>query len=363
MKLIDRYLLRKLSVPLSFCLLAFIMISVVHDLFDHLDDFIQDGTPLSEILLYYSRLVPSVLALIVPIALLLAVLYSLSQLTKNNELTAMRASGVSLYRLLIPFVLVGLGFTAGMYYVNERIAPDNAYWCDQYMRAIKSHETVDVDIVKNHPLKNEMGRRNWMITEFNVVTFEMRGVNLIQEREDSSYEIEYDAKAASWLDGKWWFRDVTIQVYDESSNPRGRPRERPFMEIVGLNETPKDFINEVKYDPRYMTASELLNFVRTRPNLTERTVARYLTDYHYRLALPWTCVVATLLGIPVGSHTGRKGAFLGVLLAVSLLFVYYVAISFFIHLGKSGVIPPGVAGWLPNFIFLAFGLVSLYRMR
>ena len=363
MKLIDQYILRRLAVPLSFCLLGFVMILVVHDLFESLEYFVEAEPTLFEVVYYYTRLVPSVLGFIVPIALLLAVLYSLSQLTRNNELTAMRASGVSLYRLLVPFVVVGFLFAVAVLHINERYGPGNAYWCDQYIQSIKHRERLDINVQRNLPLKNEVGRRIWMLGEFHEVTFDMQDVSLIQEREDGSYEVEYTAASASWLDGRWWFREVTIQAYDEGNNPRGRPRHRPFMEIPGLTETPRDFINEIKDNQAYMSAAELGTFLATRPNLSNRTVARYRTDIHYRHALPWTCLVATLLGIPMGSHSGRKGAFLGVLLAISLFFGYYTLITYFVHLGKTEVLAPWFAGWFPNLFFLGLSLIFIVRMR
>ena len=108
MKLIDKYLLRNLMVPLGYCLAAFALIYVVFDLFDNMSDFIDAKTPLASVLQFYSLLMPSVLIFIAPVSLFLAVLYSLSHLTKNNELTAMRSCGVSLLRLMTPMIAVGL---------------------------------------------------------------------------------------------------------------------------------------------------------------------------------------------------------------------------------------------------------------
>ena len=110
MKIIDKYLLRTFMVPLVYCLVGFSMIFVIFDLFDHFSDFMEAKTSLLDILKYYLFILPSILSYIVPISLLLSVLYALSTLTRSNELTAMRASGVSLYRLMLPFMTMGLLF-------------------------------------------------------------------------------------------------------------------------------------------------------------------------------------------------------------------------------------------------------------
>jgi lipopolysaccharide export system permease protein len=363
MKLIDRYLLRTLLAPLFYCLFAFSLIYIVYDLFDNLSDFIKAGTPFLQVVRFYVYLIPSVLILIAPISILLAVLYSLSQLTKHNEMTAMRASGVSLYRLLLPFVGVGLAASIVVSYVNERVGPRAALWCYQFIQAERHKDRIDVNVVYNHTYKNELGRRIWLVESFNRVTFEMKGVKVDQEREDGSYETSYEAESAEWLDGRWWFHDVTIQEYDEDSNLRGRGARVAHREMIEFDEEPIVFVKGIKYDPEFMSAAELRGFVDSHPNLSEETVARYQVDFHYRLAMPWTCLVVALLGIPFGTETGRKGALMGVTLSISMFFALYVAINFGMALGKNGMIPPWVAGWGPNIMFLTIGCVLVYRLR
>ena len=211
---------------------------------------------------------------------------------------------MSLYRLLVPFVVVGLLFTGIFFYVNEKIGPKNAYWCDQFIRGLKFRETPDLHLVRNHPLKNEVAHRIWLVGQFNEITYEMNDVQIIQEREDGSYQTEYNAKSAAWMDDLWWFENMTIQQYDEDSNPMGRPAERRAMEIPGLSETPKDFLAGIRKEQTFMSARDLATFVNARPNLSKRGQARYLTDLHYRLAIPWACLVMTLVGIPTGGQTG-----------------------------------------------------------
>ena len=208
-----------------------------------------------------------------------------------------------------------------------------------------------------------MAHRIWLVGQFNEITYEMNDVQIIQEREDGSYQTEYNAKSAAWMDDLWWFENMTIQQYDEDSNPMGRPAERRAMEIPGLSETPKDFLAGIRKEQTFMSARDLATFVNARPNLSKRGQARYLTDLHYRLAIPWACLVMTLVGIPTGGQTGRHGAFLGVFLSITFFFVYYAFVIFFVSFGKSGSLSPIVAAWTPNAAFLMLGITLLYRMR
>ncbi|MFH0953929.1 MAG: LptF/LptG family permease [Verrucomicrobiota bacterium] len=362
MKLIDKYLLRTILLPLTYCFLAFAMLYVIYDLFDNLPDFVEAKTPVGSLVKFYIYLIPSVLIYITPISLMLAILYGLSQLTKNNELTAMRASGLSLFRLVVP--LVGIGFAASVVvaFINEAFGPSSSYWCHQFVRQERHKGRMDVHIRPNLAHKNEVTRRIWMIDEFNTATFDMKNVSVIQQRRDGSDEAKIQAQQGRWLDGRWWFMEVVTQPYDKNGSPMGQPRFEPRREMTDFKEVPADFLNEVK-DPEYLSALELLKFLKTHKRMSADSVARVRVDFHHRLAMPWTCLVVTLIGIPFGAQTGRKGAFLGTLLAIGLFFSFYILVNLGLALGKKGAIDPWVAGWFPNLFFLCCSSVLVWRMR
>ena len=362
MKLIDRYILRNLLVPLGYCLLAFMMLFVIFDLFSNLSDFIEAGTPFSKILVFYLFLTPSMILFIAPISLLLAVLYGLSNLTRNNELTAMRACGMSLYRLMTPIIAVGLLASLIVAVINERIAPWSAYWTDQFVQAETYSGEHSFYITQDLPYRNPSARRVWLIGAFNRQGFEMQDIEVIQQREDGSDATRIWARAAHWLDGRWWGEEVTIQELDENGYPRGAPRTTARYPFNEFTETPRDFINVTK-DPEFLSSREMLAFIRTHQHMSRDTLARHEVDLHYRLAMPWTCLIVTLLGLPIGAHTGRKGAFRGIALALGLFFSFYVLINFGMALGKNQTLPPWLAVWLPNLIYLIIGVTAVQRMR
>lgn len=362
MKLIDKYLLRTFLVPLAYCLAGFMLIYVVYDLFDNLPDFIDAKTPLRQVAQFYVFLMPSVLTIIAPVSLMLAVLYSLSHLTRNNELTAMRASGISLLRMILPLVAVGFLFSLGVAAVHETIGPWSAYWCRQFVKQERHKGDFDVHIANNLAYKNEPSRRIWWVQSFDTRTFRMENVTVIQQRPDGSDQTRVQAREGRWLDGRWWFTELTYQSYDGQGNPVGPPRFETQREMTEFSESPTAFLNEIK-DPEYLSSLELVHFLRTHRHLSKSTIARIRVDLHNRLAMPWMCLIVTLIGIPFGAQTGRKGAFLGVLLAVTLFFGFYVLVNVGLALGKKQVIDAWLAGWMPNLFFLAIGSVMVYRMR
>lgn len=362
MKLIDKHILHTICVPLAYCLAAFLMLFVIFDLFNHLSDFIDAGTPFPLIVKFYLYLIPSVLIFIAPISLLLAILYGLSQLTRNNELTAMRASGVSLYRLMTPIIAVGFLASIAVSVVNETLAPWSAYWTDQFIQSEKHEDDRPFHISEDLPFRDPNTRRVWMIGEFDRQTFDMRRIEVIQQREDGSDEKRIQARAARWLDGQWWFVEATLQPLDESGFPSGPSHMEALRKMEEFTETPRDFINVLK-DPEFLSSRELLAFIQAHEHVSRDTLAIHEVNLHYRLAMPWTCLVVTLIGLPIGSHTGRKGAFRGIAIALGMFFSFYVLINFGMALGKNQTLPPGIAVWLPNVVFLLIGMVLVRRMR
>lgn len=363
MKLIDRYLLRTLWVPLVYCLAAFILIYVVFDLFNNLSDFLESQTPLREILLFYALLLPSVLIYIVPVSLLMAVLYSLAQLTRHNELTAMRASGISLYRLMRPFVMTGVGASLLVAVVHETIAPQSSYWCHQFLAELgRTEGRTPTYIVENMAYKNVRTGRIWMIRRFNTRTFEMQHIEVIQQRPDGSDASRINALRGLWLDGRWWFTDLRVQEFGAEGHPLGPPRSERRREMTEITEEPRDFLNMIK-DPQFLSSRDILGFLRTHEHLSADTLARTRVDMHHRLAMPWASLVVTLLGIPFGHQTARRGAILGVILSLSLFFALYITINIGLAMGKEQHLAAWLGGWFPLLLFFAIGCVLANRMR
>jgi len=362
MKLLDRYVLRQFAAPVIYCLLTFSMVFIVFDLFEHLSDFIKARTPFAAICQYYIFAWPSLAVYIAPISLLLGLLYGLWQMTRHNELTAMRASGVGLLRITLPLLLVGLAASLAASALQELVAPATSYWAAQFITRQERGEDLSMRFAFDLPYKNERHHRIWAIRRFDLISHEMQDVRMVQQRADGSDVETIRAAEARYYDQRWWFFDVMREKYDLSNNPLGPVENVSLLEMRELTETPRDFANEVK-DPVFLSALELWGFVRTHRNLSDKTQARYLVDMHARLAMPWTCLVVVLFGIPFGIHTARQGAFKGMIMALTTFFGYYIIMMISQWMGKQQMLPPFLCAWLPNAVFLALGLILMRKVR
>jgi len=360
MKILTRYLLKSLLAPLFYCLIGFSLIFIISDLFENFSDFLESGIHPLEILYYYSQMLPPVTVLILPACLLLAMLHSLSRLTRHSEIIAMRAGGVSIYRIVMPFIGVGIAATLVAAFINEKIAPNAAWRAEKFIKYQKAGRNEKIFFVNNLALKDL--NHIWMAQKFDTRDYSMYNVELIDQQPGASGSVKYHAEKALWLDGRWWFMDLTVQAYRENGDLDGPSEMILQKEMRDLRETPQTFMAEIK-DPQYLSAREMRRYLRAKKEISGNTRARLLVDLHSRLAAPFACLIVTLIGVPIGAHTGRRGAFAGIMIAMSLFFSFYILQLTAQALGKGEVIPAFLGGWLPIIVFGAASPLFIHRMR
>ena len=360
MKILTKYLLKSLLAPLFYCLIGFTLIFIISDLFENFSDFLESSMRPLEILYYYSQMLPPVTVLILPACLLLAMLHSLSRLTRHSEITAMRAGGVSIYRIVMPFIGVGIAATLIVAFINEKVAPNAGWRAEKFLKYQKAGRDDKIFFSKNLALKNR--NRVWMVQKFDTRDYSMYNVEMIEQRPDGSDAVKYHAEKALWLDGRWWFMDLTVQAYKGNGDLDGPPEMILQKEMRDLRETPQTFMAEIK-EPQYLSASEIRHYLRAKKDVSSNTRARLMVDMHSRLSTPFACLIVTLIGVPIGAHTGRRGAFAGIMAAMLLFFGFYILQLTGQALGKQEIISAFLGGWLPVMVFGAASPLFIHRMR
>ncbi|HEY5653240.1 MAG TPA: LptF/LptG family permease [Pontiella sp.] len=360
MKILVRYLFANLLKPLLYLLLVFTLLFLIGDLMDNASDFLQSEIAPVTVLHYYGLQLPSMVIYIVPICLLLATLYSLSMLTRHSEIVAMRASGISVYRIVRPYMLMGLLCFLLTALVNEYTGPKYAYRAHQLL---ESQKTSSDDVYfENIPFRNPTIGHIWYIEGFDTRTYTMKGIILRKQRQDGSDASKITAKKGYWLDSRWWFEDGTIQHFDEQNNLAGAPEKFQTMEMRDLPEIPEDFMGEAK-EAEHQSSLELWNYIQTHQYLSPETLTKYKVDFHHKLTMPFICIIATIIGIPVGAHTGRKGALAGIMMAIGMFFGFYALQFTMEYLAKQMLIFPWVGAWSAVVAFYILGSALIYRMR
>jgi lipopolysaccharide export system permease protein len=372
MRLLDRYLLRELLVPLGYCFAGFLIFWISSDLIAQLDEFNAEQLNPRQIALYYLVKIPDFIVLVGPIALLLALLYTTTHLARHNEITAMRSAGRSLWRISLPYLLTGLALSALLAVINDVIAPAGAAVAER-LRAPKVAGTDprDADWVSNLNFKNERENRTWSMQAYNTRTGEMRQPRLFWQLPDGSRR-DITAATGRYVDGAWRFEDVQEIFYPADPAALPVPSEKEFLVFDDLKETPAHVASEIKISSISgikaarkveLTTAEILHYLHLHRDLPDRDYALLHTQLHVRLAMPWTALVVVLVAIPFGAASGRRNVFVGVASSIFLAFGFFAMQRIGMALGVGGHLPPVIAGWAPNILCGGWGAWLLARVR
>jgi lipopolysaccharide export system permease protein len=374
MRLLDRYLLRELLVPLGYCLGGFLVFWIAFDLFSEMGAFQQDKLKPLEIAEYYVILTPKLLQeIVMPAALLLALLYALTSHARHHELTAMRAAGVSLWRLCVPYLAVGISFSAFLFLLNEQWMPDSAERADRIRKRHTAAPTGSLDRQWQPDLKfrNDGDDRFWRIRAYNIGTGEMIEPYVEWRLPDGSRR-QMLAERGIRSNGVWTFFNVRESVPDPSPDSPKVWEQTNVLAVAEFSETPEQIKSEIKISQLssikaskkpQLSIAEILDYKRLHPRLRPRDRALLDTQLHARLAAPWTCLIVVLIAIPFGAPSGRRNVFAGVAASIFICFTYFILQRFSLALGTGGKLPAEIAAWLPNALFGGAGIWLTTRVR
>lgn len=373
MRLLDRYLLRELLIPLGYCLGGFLIFWITFDLISTLDEFQRAHLLPRDIAAFYFVKAPEVLVTVLPVSLLLALLYTLTNLARHHELTAMRSAGIGLWRLCLPFLMVGLLLGAGLFVLNEVVVPDANTAANRVLTryAQPTPGGLGPEWQPNLFFHNEADQRLWRIGAYNRVTGDMQSVNLEWKLDDGGHR-RLTAEAATYTNAVWVLEDVKELIYPPDSRLPSYRGETNRLELAELTETPTLINSEIKFSelsnvkaakrPR-LSLRELLDYQRLHPRLNSRDRAKLETQFHGRVAEPWKCLVVVLIAIPFGAPSGRRNVFVGVASSIFIGFTYFILASLALALGTGRYLPPWVAAWLPNVLFTGVAIWLTRRVR
>jgi lipopolysaccharide export system permease protein len=359
MRLLDRYLLRELLIPLAYILGGLLIVWDAFSLFNELSKYQDHRLVFTDVLELYLVRLPATFVLIMPIVLLLALLYTLTNHARHNELTAIRAAGVGLWRICLPYLGVGFLLSLGLFYLNERWVPDAVSREDAIMTR---HDTdkpdaPDRDEVGRGGFRNSQNGRHWTFLKYNLRTHVMTDPRVLW-RSDTDEQFVLTAAHADYINGIWTFFDAS------ETAGLDRLAQTNVLAMPDFSETPDEIDRQLSFDRRLdsraadVPISAILNYLDLhRHDLGSEARARLTTQLHGRFAEPWTCVVVVLIAIPFGAASGRRNLFAGVAGSIVICFVYFVLMKLGLALGTHGALPGWLAAWLPN---LAFGITGLW---
>ena len=367
MRLLDRYLLRELLVPLLYCLAGFQIFWTAFDLFGNLKEYQDRGLEWGQVGEIYFLRTPELMSTVLPIALLLALLYTLTNLARGNELVAMRAAGISLARISVPFFAVALFIGGTLFAVTEFIAPNASA---KSARLLESGRTDADKWLSNLHFRDDALGQVWHIQRYNLATGEMDNPSVDWTREEVRTVV--DAARGVWTNGNWVFYSAEEKRYSPPTNDL--PNQVIATNVLaGLNlgGSPEQLQAEIKIaqldqlraaKQLQLSLFEILEYRKLHPEMQTDKAALILTQFHGRIAQPFTCLVVVLVALPFGAVSGRRNVFVGVAGSVGICFLYFILMRWGLALGTVGYLPAVLAAWLPNLAFAGAGAVLLRRV-
>jgi len=370
MRLLDRYLFRELLTPLAFCLGGFLIFWISYELFAELDEMQERKLHLLDVLAYSLALTPEFLVTTLPVVLLLALLYTLTNHARHNEITAMRAAGVSLWRLCLPYFVVGLSASAVLFALNEWCVPRGADWAE---RILNRYVQKPGDAKTQKAILNfhDPARRTWTAIEFRFKTAELIRPQVNWDLPGGD-KCQLNAERAIYSNGAWTFWDVIVREIAQANAQLVSAQQTNMLTMPEFDVTPAEIQSEIKisaYQNRRaarradIPLTDIWNYLRLHPDLPHADSSWLFTKLHGRLAAPWTCLVVVLIAIPFGAASGRRNLFVGVAGSIFICFAYFVIQQVSLALGSGGNMPAWLAAWLPNLFFGVTGLVLTARVR
>lgn len=364
MRILDRYILKSVLGVFFACLLTFLMLYIIADVFSNLDDILKSHAPIIMLLQYYLSFLPSIFVQVSPIACLLATLYTFSKLNRDNEIIAMRASGLSIYQISKTVIVFGVVISIFVFFVNDKLVPK--YLAVNHKiraeidakREMRKKESENITNLSVYGMKNRL----FFINQFSPSTNTMEGITILEHDEHQNVTRKIVANKGVFENGLWKFYNCISYTFDENGQIKSEPQFSD-EEIMPITEKPKDFITN-RQSTEYMTISELDKYVWKLSKSGANSVVRRLkVELYQRFTVPLTSLVIILLGIPFALKMKRRATGISSLgLSIMMGFLYYVANAVSIAFGVSGILTPFLAASLSHILALAFSIYMISKL-
>ncbi len=357
--LLDIYLLRRFFYHFALMMTVFVFLFETFTFFELLDDIARHRVPFLTVVNYFRYLTPYLLYNLAPLGALVAVLVTLGVMSKNNEIVAIKASGISLYRLAIPLLLAGLALAATMLVLDDTYLP----YANQRQDALRNQ-------IKGRPPQTYTHPQRWIFGEnskiYNYDLFDpaqnlFGGLSVI-ELNPATFSVRRRifASRARWSDSQklWvlesgWIRDFsdgTVARYERFN--AAAPEE--------LTEPPSYFNREIR-QAFQLSWRELRRYINDL-HKAGFDVSNLTVQWHVKIAFPLIAPISMLLAIPFAFLVGTRGAVGGIAIGLLIGIIYWSLARLLDAMGGVGQLPPFLAGWSPDLIFLFLGLYSYLKM-
>jgi LPS export ABC transporter permease LptG len=361
-KTADRYLARELLAPFLVGVFGFLLMQVSAVLMNLFHLLLDDRAAMAQVARVIVYHLPQFIVYALPVAVLFGVSLGVNRMARENEITVMRLSGMPIKRILLPLAGVSALISVASFYINETIAPSMNHRAAmaEYRLFFKVRPVaIRSDVFfGSGPYKFYIGdmQKTRDSADPSDISFLLTRV-MVYELRSGTYPVLYTAESATAKGTRWTLYHGTRHEMDEhgfTTNEAAFPKYTFDVDrTVGTLWTMAQTSDE-------MNAMQLSRAIAEGAKVGNPDTREWRVDYYLKFALPFACVVLTVISLPLAVHFGHGGGFVGILIALCLFFLYVQAYLVFKELGGS-VLPPVVAAWLPNAVFTCVGVFLIWR--
>lgn len=355
MPILTRYLIKEILKTMAAILILVVTIYVFIDFIEKSGKFVRAGLPLHRIVAFFLYNIPFIISQIAPVVVLLSILIVLGVMNKKKEILALKSCGVSIYVLLKPILVMGLITAAFLFFLTDTVVPMTSRKANQiWVEEVRGKKATLTSTEQNIWINTS--DRITHIGFFDPVQSRIKDVTLYIFNDHFRLIRRLDAREGLFTPGGWQLNGIMDQLLTPNSDDY--TVTHLDKKLVNL-----DFsIDDLK---RVAVKSEELNFTALMKYIRKvesegYDATLYRVDLHAKLALPFVCAIMSLLGIGIALRNNlNEGVALGVAYGIGATFFYWISMSFCVSLGYGAILPPLLAAWTANLIFISLGGILL----
>ncbi len=365
MKILSRYIIKEMGPPFFLGFLVFTFILLFSQLYQLIDLIINKGVGFFTTCWLFFLYLPALLAVTIPLSLLVACLLAFGRLAADNELIAVRASGVGLRKLLIPALLAGLVLSLVMVEFNDTILPAaNMAYKNLLYEIIQKRAGV---LIQEQTFITGFDGYIFFIGKKDSKTGLLQDIVIYNMGNNKQPLSTIFAKQGRVISDKNTLK-VTMELNDGVMHQLGRQQDqgyynRLFFNTYVINLDVSGILSRAaaSRSPREMNRREITALI-DQEKKAGKDIKSLQTEYQLKLAIPFACLAFSLIGSPLGSLTRKSGRFMGAAVSLGLIFIYYILLFGGQITGERGILPAWFSIWLPNITFSLLGLFLFLRV-
>ena len=353
-KILDSYIVREVMSFVALAVAALTIMLIMQTLFELTDMLINKKVAWPYVVKLLAYRLPAFLVVTFPISLLASSELAIGRLSTDGEITAMRAGGISLRRIMIPFLIAAFAISILAFLINDYIVPEANHISQNIIREIVLKKGPP-NIRRNIFFRDAENRYFYInyLDEKNMIMQDIMVYEMTRER----FPRMITAKKGKWVVDTWNLESGTIYNYDDSGKIT---YEMSFetLDIIVKEDLQKFFQNQ--RTPQEMSSKEL----RQQIDILQQAGAdtkNFEVDFYMKYSIPFSGLIFVLLGVPLGLRVKRGSKATGVIISIVLVLLYYVLLSTTRSMGRGDILTPVLAAWLSNIIFGILGGIIMFR--